>query len=940
MATLNVGAMAARLGLDPAEFLTRMKGVQGFNGFVSAEMARQWKRSGRDGQEGIRLIDEALGIHVARPVARILSETFPALGKALGSILPGIAFSALGFAIIEMFDHVTKKMEEAKKKEEEYQQAVQKTKIVIGEADAASEMRLDKALAKAATLRGDQKSEAHFKGLIADAEAVDQMAKMVDKLTEAELREARANLARMTIWAAAGRIAHSAFTSAATIGIEDMNARMETFAREFSLRAPEDRINHTTTAATLLAEEARKAREELAKMQASAVVEPEPGKVARTQSYAAGFTPEQIANAQRTVDIFKAIEEANVRRDKAADQEKKNDIVEAGKRYAEQVRNEIAAIQKKTEVLKAAASAAVLAAEATGKGTQASIQAAAAAQAEKEILDTRAEADSKLDAAGKKISGNAGIQRALAAHDAEAKHSALIEQTAKATQEYNRALAEFVQRTQEHVATLDAEAAGVGRVAAEQAKQAEGLMKLEELRKGAGASSAGLEAARAGIAIEQAKTQTTAFAKELQKAHDAAIAASDPTPWNRTEAKLAALKTEFSLNPDQMAQLGAGMHGADAAGEVQKLVEQAAELAAVHNALLAGSPYAALETQVQKLAKGYHLAADGVRAMLILHEQMQSRLKAVEAVSAMDPSGAQMQGLAIQRDELEKLAEQWRQIGKDVSPITLELQRITAEEDAILLKTGNVGDGFRAWLNALQVVESNGKFIFDALSSASKGFEETAAHSIIAIVETHKNQHIKLIHELRAMWESYFAGLAKMGLEYGMKKVLADIPGLAKLGGVGAGGSAATGASSLNTAGGRLIAAAAALQTAARTLGGGGIPIPGGGGGGGAAANAADVPGMMAEGGDVTPGGSFISGEAGAERVDLSRAGGAHVTPLGFKTGGGDTYHNYDLRGAVVTDDLLRKAEGAQMMQHTEGRAVARAVSMTQEIARRSRPPR
>ena len=41
MSTLNVGSMAARLGLDPSEFLDKMKGVQGFNGFVSGEMSRQ-----------------------------------------------------------------------------------------------------------------------------------------------------------------------------------------------------------------------------------------------------------------------------------------------------------------------------------------------------------------------------------------------------------------------------------------------------------------------------------------------------------------------------------------------------------------------------------------------------------------------------------------------------------------------------------------------------------------------------------------------------------------------------------------------------------------------------------------------------------------------------------------------------------------------------------
>ena len=104
-------------------------------------------------------------------------------------------------------------------------------------------------------------------------------------------------------------------------------------------------------------------------------------------------------------------------------------------------------------------------------------------------------------------------------------------------------------------------------------------------------------------------------------------------------------------------------------------------------------------------------------------------------------------------------------------------------------------------------------------------------------------------------------------------------------------------------------------------------------------ASYAGIPGF-AEGGDVSPGGSFIAGEAGAERVDLER-GGAHVTPLGSTTGGVvDVHNNYDMRGAVVTDDLLRKADAAQMMEHTRAAAVAGAVSVSRESSLRSRSQR
>src|SRR5271163_4189026 len=143
MASKVIAEMSAKLGLDPAEFLEKMKGVQGVNALTSAAMAREWKKTGRDGQEGLRLIDEALGIHVARPVARIIAETFPALSKALSSVLGGVAGGAFGLAIFEFAEHLGKKMDEAKKKEEEYRDAVQKTAMVSAEAGAESEKRLD-----------------------------------------------------------------------------------------------------------------------------------------------------------------------------------------------------------------------------------------------------------------------------------------------------------------------------------------------------------------------------------------------------------------------------------------------------------------------------------------------------------------------------------------------------------------------------------------------------------------------------------------------------------------------------------------------------------------------------------------------------------------------------------------------------------------------------
>src|ERR1700733_2739718 len=105
MATLNVGAMAARLGLDPAEFLDKMKGVEGFTSGLNQRMSAEMKRTSREGAESFRLIDEALGIHVSRPLTRLLTSEFPAFAKALQSVLGGAAVGALATIGFEAWEH-------------------------------------------------------------------------------------------------------------------------------------------------------------------------------------------------------------------------------------------------------------------------------------------------------------------------------------------------------------------------------------------------------------------------------------------------------------------------------------------------------------------------------------------------------------------------------------------------------------------------------------------------------------------------------------------------------------------------------------------------------------------------------------------------------------------------------------------------------------------
>jgi hypothetical protein len=1014
MATLNVGSMAARLGLDPSEFLDKMKGVQGFNGFVSGEMAREWKKTGRDGQEGMRLIDEALGIHVARPVARIVSETFPALGRAMSSILPGVAFTALGVAIFEFVDGISKKMDEAKRKQEEYTEAVQKTKLVIGETDAASELRIDKAMAKAAALRGDMKGEAHFKGLVADAEAVDQMAKSVDKLVEAELREARTAEARKQVWAEMEVVAHELFSTESSLNVGKINDQMERFGREFDIKSIEDQIRHTTTAFTYLAQETKRAHDELAALQANAgktVAIPSVGMGAAPQSRALA-SPDEIAAAKKRADTFDEIQASEKRRQTAANDEKTNEITQAAKAHSNEVRSELEAIERLGQTSRAAAASASLLASATGKGTAETILATAAAEAQKKILDATAEANTKLFSDTKRpVSSDKRIQSKLAEYAVIERGNALTSAAARAAEELNRAIAEQSTHDNERISALAGEAEGHSRVAVEQAKELAGLIPLQQklqalrdLRAGLNQPAIGpptavaaqldsqISQASAALAAETNKKinvvnpqiQLAAFREELEKIRDqtASLAAAQLSPWAKIDADVQKLVSDGKVLPSEIAETRQRLielQNVKIAGEFEKLAEKVKEARIETAALATGSPFAKLDAEAQKLGREFGLDAEKIAVLrngLIELQATQNVGKAFAGVDALNGGGSRMLELQQQMDAMRRASTSGQTddgtalSAASLAAVRLEMRAITDEQDKLLLKTGDIDVGIKAWADDMQKVQSAGELTFEALTQASKGFEDTAAKSLMTVMDSQRGEQRKLIADLEKMWSQYFNSLAQMGMKKGMDQLLAPLgkaisggfgqdkskpaPNLAptsagSLTGLGAlipKAGAGSGAASLTSAGTVLHAAATALLSAATALrasaaggvggGAGASPIPffGGGAGDGADAGAA-IP-FFAAGGDATPGSSFISGEAGAEQVDLDRSGGAHITPLG---GGGTQIHNYadQFRGAVVTEDLMRRADAAHMMKASEGRMMQAMPAMQREIALRKR---
>jgi hypothetical protein len=992
--------MAARLGLDPSDFLDKMKGVQGFNGFASAEMSRQWKKTGRDGQEGLRLIDEALGIHVARPVARIVSETFPALGKAMSSVLPTVAFGALGYAIFEFGEHVAQKMTEAKKKEEEYSDAVRKTQTVYAESSAKNEHSIDAVRAKLAALKGDQSAEFKFKVASIDSQNVADLAKQVDELVDAERREAAANAARMGTWAALANIWHGIVSTDAELGAEKIGAQVKIFQEKFADLARTDGLAGTTTAAAYLNKELDAAKKTLDDMQAKAgkmILAPSVGMGAAPQARLI-VTPEELAAANA---YYAALQKAaalqkQIVTDKG-DAEKKVAAIEAGARHAEQLRSEIEQIHRLGQTSTAAAAAAELLAASTGKGTAASILNAAAGEAQKKILDATAEANTKLfSGTHQPVSSDKTVQDALAEYAVIERRNALVDQSAKSVEEFNRKLGEQSTHDDERISALNAEADAHGKVAGEQAKDLATLVPLREELQHLKDVYASLPAAdkrvpaigppanedqafaqqlaaqiargAAGLQAETEKKtnvilpaiQTGAFRGELNKIEEQmkSLAGAEVSPFAKIDAEVQKLTHDLSLTSPQAEELHRALISVQSvkiAGEFEKVAEKLKEAGIETAALASGSPFAKLDAEAQKLGREFGLLPQQialVRQGLIELQALENAGKAFGAADSMNAGGGKMQELRQQMDALSRASSTGRTddgtalSADDLAAVRLEMQAIQGEQDQILLKTGGIDAGIKAWADDLQRVKSEGEFVFDILNQASKGFEDNAAKSLIDMLDAQKGGHRKMIQELRTMWAGYFNSLAEMAIKHGLAELLAPIGKqitgpLGKLFGKSAGAATgAAGAASMTTAGTMLQSAATALLSAAAALrassmsGGGGLFS--GGGAGDAIDAGAPIP-FFAEGGDATPGSSFISGEAGAEEVSLNRSGGAHVTPLGMGGGkGGDVYQHFDQRGAVVTEDLMTKGDALRMASMTEMRSVNKAVALSSEIARRS----
>jgi hypothetical protein len=235
--SLNVGNISARFGLDPSEFLERMRGVSGATKFFSDEMKREMRETSREGTESFRLIDEALGIHISKPLTRLLTQEFPGFAKGLQAMLGVGAVGALGMVGVEVFEKVGKAIEKAEKAQQELRTATANANLIFAEEISAYKEK---------------------------EKAITAATEKVDRMIAAQLKQTKAAEDASGPWtqlyAAIGKAYTWATSLQSTMDISKINQQLGDFKQKYDMAAVADQTNKTHTATKLLADELARAK--------------------------------------------------------------------------------------------------------------------------------------------------------------------------------------------------------------------------------------------------------------------------------------------------------------------------------------------------------------------------------------------------------------------------------------------------------------------------------------------------------------------------------------------------------------------------------------------------------------------------------------------------------------------------------------------------------
>lgn len=303
--------MSAGLGLDLTEFQNGMQRATDLARNNTTLMSAEMKRTSREGAEALRLIDESLGIHMSRPLTRILTQEFPAFAAGLQSIFGGAVFGALATIGFEAFEKVSRSIENAQKAQEKFAESTRNEKTTFDDIIAS----FDKS-EKLRSLTGLDKKLFQI-----DASSVEETHRKIDELTKALEENAKAAAAAGGWWtkfkAGVGDVTRDLFTPQSTINTEKIDAQIENFKDKLHDLARIDGLNQTHYTAAAISDELDAATRKLRQLQA------DQGKEITTPSVGLGgapqtrllVTPEELAAQQRYIDGLTKIQQTQSRGD-------------------------------------------------------------------------------------------------------------------------------------------------------------------------------------------------------------------------------------------------------------------------------------------------------------------------------------------------------------------------------------------------------------------------------------------------------------------------------------------------------------------------------------------------------------------------------------------------------------------------------------------------
>lgn len=265
-------------------------------------MSAEMKRTSREGAESFRLIDEALGIHVSRPLTRILTQEFPAFASALQSIIGVGIVGALGVALFEGFEHAARSIENAQKAQEEFAKSTEKTKTVFEDAMASYE-KADK-LRSLSGLSLDL-----FK---IDSASIDEARKHIDELAASFAEMAKKQEVASNLWerfkAFVGDSAHTLTSKPTDLAAERIGKQMEDFQGEFDRLSKEDALKGTKESATYVHDKLAAASTLLEKMTSHRMTGFETflrNQMPVRQTGEQGYSDAEISKMREYVDLLK-----------------------------------------------------------------------------------------------------------------------------------------------------------------------------------------------------------------------------------------------------------------------------------------------------------------------------------------------------------------------------------------------------------------------------------------------------------------------------------------------------------------------------------------------------------------------------------------------------------------------------------------------------------